>query len=181
MDGVIADPSKCKFDPSVLLCSGPDADNCLTRPQVETVRKLYAGPANPRTGERIYPGIPRGSEFGWERLGASPATATEPLFAPIFKWAFGPQWDWRSFDFDGSAAPFVKKLAGTVNAMSPNLDGFRSRGGKLILYHGWADWVRLFMLPGMAHCSGEPGADQFDPLSAIVCVDPARTREKAAN
>lgn len=191
-DGVISDPSQCKFDPAALQCTGQDGNDCLTRPQVETVRKLYAGPTNPRTGEKIYPGLPKGSEFGWDHLGPPPAIATEPPFAPIFEWVFGPHWDWRSFDFDKSVALFEKKLAGTLNATSTNLDQFRSRGGKLILYHGWADWlvapeetiryydavlarnqkardsVRFFMVPGMAHCGGGPGADRFDALHAVA-------------
>src|ERR1700753_30298 len=79
-----------------------------------------------------------------------------------------------------------------VNAPSLDLDAFRAHGHKLLMYHGWSDWlvapgetiryydavlardksadqsVRLFMLPGMSHCSGGPGATHFDPLGAMV-------------
>ena len=88
-----------------------------------------------------------------------------------------------------------------VNATSPNLDTFRAHGHKLLMYHGWSDWlvapgesinywnavlardkvahsnkpldaldqsVRLFMVPGMAHCQGGPGATHFDALGAVV-------------
>jgi feruloyl esterase len=195
-DGVISDPSKCQFDPAVLQCTDHDEPTCLTRQQMGTVRRLYAGPTNSTTKKQIYPGLPRGSEFGWDHLGPSPETAIEPPYAPIFKWAFGRQWDWRTFDFGKSAGQFENKLATNLNATSTDLDSFRRRGGKLILYHGWADWLvapeetiryyddvatrdqsltvntsdslRLFMIPGMAHCGGGPGADQFDPLSAMV-------------
>ena len=194
-DGVISEPPRCPFDPATLRCSGADVADCLTSSQVETVRRLYAGPTDPRTGASIYLGLPRGSEFGWDHLGPNPATAAEPPYAPIYKWAFGLGWDWRSFDFGRSAVEFEEKLSATLNATSTNLDAFRSRGGKLILYHGWADWLvppgetiryynavlareqsmkidsskslRLFMVPGMAHCSGGPGADQFDALGAV--------------
>jgi feruloyl esterase len=195
-DGIIADPLKCNFDPAVLRCADANSANCLTPPQVDAVRRLYAGPANSRTGISIYPGLPKGSEFGWDHLGPAPALATEPPFAPIFKWVFGPQWNWRTFHFDSSTAEFENKLASTLNATNPNIDAFRSHGGKLILYHGWADWLvppgetiryydavaardqhlgvttddslRLFMVPGMAHCGGGPGPDQFDALGAAV-------------
>jgi feruloyl esterase len=192
-DGLIADPRKCSFDPAALLCKGADNDICLTRPQVDTVKRLYAGPSNPRTGERLYPGLPRGSEFGWAALGAPPGPQARPPYEPIFQWAFGRNWDWRTFDFDHANAIYDEKLAGTVNATSPDLDRFRARGHKLVVFHGWADWLvapgeslnyysavasrypkqvndfyRLFMVPGMAHCSGGPGPDQFDTLSAVV-------------
>ena len=46
-DGQIDDPRACRFDPSVLLCTGPDGADCLTAPQVAAVMKIYAG-CNPR-------------------------------------------------------------------------------------------------------------------------------------
>ena len=62
-DGIISNPRLCKFDPSSLACKGADAADCLTEPQVAQVRKIYAGARNPRTGEEIYSGWERGSEF----------------------------------------------------------------------------------------------------------------------
>ena len=43
-DGLIEDPRKCSFDPSVLLCTTGDNNTCLTQAQVDAVKKLYAGP-----------------------------------------------------------------------------------------------------------------------------------------
>ena len=76
---------------------------------------------------------------------------------------------------------------------NPKLDGFKAKGGKMIIYQGqsdavlstndivnWyeklarnyggdaTDFVRLFLVPGMSHCSGGPAADQFDGLSALM-------------
>jgi feruloyl esterase len=192
-DGLIDDPRKCSFNPAALLCNGADNNTCLTQPQVDTVKSLYAGPSNPRTGETLYPGLPRGSEFGWAALGKPPGPQAAPPYEPIFKWAFGANWDWHTFDFDRANATYTKKLAGILNATSPNLDQFRAKGHKLITYHGWADWLvapgesinyystvsarypkevshfyRLFMAPGMAHCGGGPGPDHFDTLGAVV-------------
>ncbi|MDQ2775465.1 MAG: tannase/feruloyl esterase family alpha/beta hydrolase [Acidobacteriota bacterium] len=191
-DGLIGDPQKCSFDPASVECSGAENDSCLTRQQVAVVRRLYAGPVNPRTGQQIYPGLPKGSELGWDRLG--PGADGQPPYAPIFTWVFGHHWNWRSFDFDRSVTAVDKKLAADVNATSLNLNAFRDHGHKLLIYHGWSDWLvppgesveyhdavasetsgkdvdqfyRLFMAPGMNHCSGGVGPDHFDALSAVV-------------
>jgi feruloyl esterase len=198
-DGVINDPLKCHFDPATLECKNAGQENCLTASQVETAKQIYAGPVNPRTGQSLYPGLPRGSEFGWDGLDPNPGG--KPPYAPIFQWVFGPQWDWRHFDFDHDDTAYTQKLAGMVNATSPDIDAFRIHGHKLLMYHGWSDWLvapgesinyynsvltrdtsvrpgkpdaaldqsfRLFMVPGMAHCAGGPGATHFDALSAVV-------------
>jgi pimeloyl-ACP methyl ester carboxylesterase len=192
-DGVIVDPEKCHFDPASLQCKGANQENCLTAAQVETVSQLYAGPVNPRTGESLYPGLPRGSEFAWDGLDRTPGPTAIPPFAPIFQWVFGPNWDWRQFDFDHQNTAFVEKLAGMVNATNPDIDTFRAHGHKLLMYHGWSDWLvppqesinyynavsarnkesigqslRLFMVPGMSHCSGGPGETHFDALGSVV-------------
>jgi feruloyl esterase len=194
-DGVIADPTKCHFDPASLQCKEPEKQNCLTAAQVQTAKEIYSGPVNPRTGDSLYPGLPRGSEFGWDGLDRTPGPAAIPPFAPIFQWVFGPDWDWRQFDFDHQDSVFTQKLAAMVNATSPDIDTFRAHGHKLLIYHGWADWlvapgetinyynavlarakddptidqsVRLFMVPGMAHCGGGPGATHFDALGTVV-------------
>jgi len=74
---VIDDPTRCGFDPASLLCSGADAPNCLTAAQVEAVRKIYAGPRNPRTGARIHPGTAiRGSP----RTSCSSPKSIRPCF-----------------------------------------------------------------------------------------------------
>jgi feruloyl esterase len=105
-----------------------------------------------------------------------------------------PQPDYNTgtfnFDQDVSMLDAWGKLA---NATSTDLDRFRQRGGKLLMIHGWADqilqplvsvhyyeklesrygkasneFVRLFMVPGMTHCSGGNGTDTFDSVTAAV-------------
>ena len=61
-DGIITNPPACHFDPAMLQCKGGDTADCLTAPQVDALRAVYAGPKNPRTGEQIYPGLSVGSE-----------------------------------------------------------------------------------------------------------------------
>src|SRR5262249_16124784 len=75
-DGVLEDPTKCKFDPKTLVCKdGVDAPSCLTAPQLEAAKKLYAGPKNSRTGQQAFPGLEPGSELFWNSLaGPRPMT-----------------------------------------------------------------------------------------------------------
>jgi feruloyl esterase len=196
-DTFVADPLHCAFDPASLVCKAGDAPDCLTPEQAETAARFYAGPKNPRTGESIYPGWPRGSEgpaFGWGlEEGDPPLSLKEPAFDSLFKWVFGPTWDWRSFDFDRDMAEVDAVLGSDVNgATVANIDAFTARGGKLLIYHGWADSIvnplgtvafyetlakaqggadklqgaaRLFLLPGVEHC-GSGGGDGPDAVGS---------------
>jgi feruloyl esterase len=144
--GVIDDPTRCNFDPIALLCSGADAPTCLTAAQVGAVRKIYAGPRNPRTRERIYPGLERGSEASqglaagssWSALIGGPQTF---LGGDFYKYmVFGdPTWDFHTLDFDRDIAFADAKMAPIVDSTSADLSDFKALGGKLIMYHGWAD------------------------------------------
>jgi len=194
-DGLLNDPRKCHFDPSTILCRGSDADNCLTAPQVEAVKMAYA-PAKTKTGEVIYPGLVPGGEAGWASLSGA-AEAPGALNVEMFRYVAheDSKWDWRTFDMDRDTA-LADQKAGYMNAMDPDLSAFKARGGKLLMYHGWNDgasggaisplnsvnyyssvlakmgpeqenWLRLFMVPGMAHCGGGPGPNQFNALAAI--------------
>jgi feruloyl esterase len=197
-DGIINDPAMCHFDPAVLLCKSGDAPNCLTHPQLDALRKIYTGPVNPRTGKSIYPGFPAGSEglpHNWDFWITGPKAA-QPQFGNQFFGSFvvaDPKWDFRTFDFDRDVARTDAELGPIINSNNPDLKAFAARGGKLILFQGWADaaitpwgtiqyyrdiqqkmhqdeaqrFVRLFMAPGMMHCSGGPGPNTFDAVAAI--------------
>jgi feruloyl esterase len=188
-DGLIADPPRCHFNPAVLQCKDGSDQACLTAAQVETARKIYAGPVNPRTGAQIFPGLEPGSELNWGSVAAGPKPdAISDSFYKnlVFK---NPAWDFRTLNFDKDVSLGDELYAGIFNATDPNLRKFFSRGGKLILYHGWADpqisprnsvnyfkevvgnigdeskaanLVRLFMVPGMSHCGGGDGPNLFD-------------------
>ena len=191
-DGILDDPRRCKFDPVTLLCKGADGENCLTASQVESVKKVYGGALNPRTGEQVFAGWPRGTETSWSTYFVDPPEARRNEFWRL--WVFNdPNWDWRTFDFDQDIAYADTKMA-VVNTVNPNLKPFKDRHGKLIMYHGWADanvpaedaihyyeavaramggpgqttdFFRLFMAPGMGHCSGGNGPNTFDALDAL--------------
>src|SRR5437762_11096607 len=97
-DGLISEPLSCRFDPAVTQCKSGDAPTCLTAPQVEAARKIYAGVKNPKTGELIFPGLEPGSELNW----GGPAGGPEPLAVgtDLFKFVVfkDPKWDSHTFD-----------------------------------------------------------------------------------
>ncbi|WP_164857124.1 tannase/feruloyl esterase family alpha/beta hydrolase [Sphingomonas crocodyli] len=142
-DGLIADPRFCRFDPVVLACAGGDAPDCLSTAQVATLQKIYDGPKNPRTGERIYPGYPPGIENapGYNHVIAPWRPSTFSYGDTYFGHAVFERRDWdpHSFDFDRDMALSDRKGAPVVDATNPDLRSFRAHGGKLLQYHGWSD------------------------------------------
>ncbi len=189
-DGLLNDPRSCKFDPSTLLCKAGDAENCLTAPQVEAVKRMYA-PAKTSAGKYIFPGKEPGSETGWTAIagGQAPAGVSLGSFQVAYE---SLAWDWKSFDIDRDLKVVDEKVGTIVNAVNPDLSAFKARGGKLILYHGWNDtaispgntidyynsvlskmgakqdnWIRLFMAPGMQHCGNGPGPNQINFMAAL--------------
>lgn len=145
-NGLIEDPRACKFDPAVLTCKSVDSNDCLTRPQVEALRQIYAGPKHPKTGEPIYPGLPMGTEAvsGWTTwiIREDPTASTQAVYGDnyygeaVFE---NPKWDYRTLDFDRDLRFGEAKVGVHLNSMSPDLRSFRASGGKLIQYHGWGD------------------------------------------
>ena len=139
-DGVIADPTRCHFDPQVLQCrEGDEGAGCLTAAQVDAVRKIYSGPKDPRNGKPIFPGLEPGSELGWFELAGGPRVGTSA--ADHFKYVVfrNLRWDFRTFTFDRDVALTDEIDDGLINATDPNLAPFVARGGKLLIYHGWSD------------------------------------------
>jgi len=190
VDGLIGEPRRCDFDPAILLCQDPDTPTCLTAAQLQAVKDIYNGPRNPRTGEKIYPGLEPGSEYNWPGDRGS-------LGRDFYKYFVyeDPSFDFRMLDFDRDVAFGEERMASIIDSTNPDLTGFRARGGKLLMYHGWNDprvnprnsidyvqnvvafeggnlqgtqeFLRLFMEPGMGHCSGGPGVNTFDTLTAL--------------
>ncbi len=193
-DGLLSDPRQCHFDPAAMLCAGADNNSCLTAPQVAALNKIYAGPHD-SAGHALFPGYMPGGEEGpggWSIW----ITGPEPRKSLLFFFAsqyfsnmvYGKaDWDYKTFKIDEATKLAEQKTARALNSTDPNLKPFQSRGGKLILYHGWSDaaipapntiayynsvvaklgqqfsdsFLRLYMLPGMQHCAGGPGPNSF--------------------
>jgi feruloyl esterase len=181
-DNFLTDPRDCDWDTAALQCTGRSADapTCLTGSQVAAVRKLYQGPINPRTGERIFAGETLGSE---RNPGTSNPLNLQTEARPntaVPRWVFGTNWDWRTFDYDHdvdaidvytqpvSVAAYGSEMAAQQNANTADLEEFKSHGGKLILWHGFEDpeiptldtvayYERLIanQTPGNEHGKGE--------------------------
>ncbi len=189
-DGIMEDPRACtvdKFNVDAMLCPGADDGTCLTAPELAAVKKIYAGPTNPRTGEQIYPGYLPGSESGWPSYWG---TGTEPVRADFWRlWVFeDPHWNWWTFDYDRDLTYSLAKMGPLVDQVDPDISAFKANGGKAIVYQGWQDPVvnpadtiayydqvkalqgsqeetdkffRLFFAPGMGHCGGGAGTTVF--------------------
>jgi pimeloyl-ACP methyl ester carboxylesterase len=196
-DGLMEDPRRCTVDVSTL--------TGVSDQQKKALAVIYGEKKLP-DGSVIYPPQPVGGEgdaaAGWPLWinGVNPMLQLA-YKAPSLRFGFGtqffkyfvfndPEWDYLKYDFANYRRD--SKLAGSMlNATDPNLEAFKKRGGKLVLYHGWsdaalsanattkyydqvtardlkaADFARLFMMPGVAHCQGGPGPDRVDWYSVI--------------
>ncbi len=205
-DGILNNPLACNIDVNEFACQDAQTGACLTPAQLEAVKRVYEGFMV--DGEKLFPGYAPGAEIGeggwtlWITGGLEvtddtgefqhgveseyPAPAT-----PSAHFAFGngvmkylvfhdPDWDYSTYDFSTFRSD-VAAVSSTLDATDPDLDAFRARGGKLLMFSGWRDMaltplgtikyyeevvdrdtsatddVRLIMVPGMDHCSGGPG------------------------
>ena len=213
-DGLIEDPRACRFDPAADLprCeTNRDGPGCFTAGEIGTLQAIYGGA---RSQGRPYH-FPQ--PVGAEKEGTAAAGHAVPVngwvdwliakgnrprhvdygesfmrylaFQPA---AANPAFDLGKFDFDKDPSR-MQSIRGMLDATNPDLSAFRSRGGKIVMYHGWADtaltplmstdyyekvqratgaatpdFMRLFMVPGMFHCRGGVGVDRIDALTPLV-------------
>jgi feruloyl esterase len=182
-----ADTSKCLTAAQVgaveKLYSGP------MNPR--TGKNLYPG---------LYPGGEVGWGRAGGQMVINRTTSSGVSSNDFFRFAFfkNPEWQFRTLDFDRDAQAADEKLGPIMNATDPNLDEFRKLGHKLIYYHGTADplipaqngidyyetvvkaqksldktqtFYRVFLVPGLYHCSGGPGPIGFGTAQAPPVVD----------
>ena len=107
-------------------------------------------------------------------------------------------WDYKKAALDEAVAASDQKFAQVLNSAQADMKAFQARGGKLIIYHGWNDpaisplnsvqyydsvvaamgkpvsesFLRLYMVPGMQHCGGGPGPDEFGEFGVSQTNDP---------
>ncbi len=220
-DGVIENPLAVDFEPERDLRGDP----AFTSSEIRALMRIYRGVFV--DGKQVAPGVPVGAEgmgqtyttAGFDSVALESGWATRLIpdaqgylqqRANVETWlktlAFptdAPDRDVTNFD-PGRDLPRLKSMAQILNANDPDLAAYRARGGKLILYHGWADtgvnpmttvgyfervrqllgsgtdeFARLYMVPGMFHCRGGLNVDRFDALSAVIGWVERDTRPQA--
>ena len=204
-DGLVDDPRQCKFDTAKLACGTNSSAQCFTPPQLEALKKIYEGPKD-KQGRQVAFGFPAtGAEtgipvqfFGWEGAIAKgrPNVPIQSAFPDAFV-NLPPQPIASDAAFDFNKDPkLVKAALASELDPQPNLRNFFARGGKLIIWHGWADatlppqytlsfhqrilessgkkakdQMRLFMVPGVQHCFGGPGPATFGQIGTPPASD----------
>ena len=139
--------------------------------------------------------------WGFWILGANRGQSAQSWFGQQFfaNMVFeNPSWDIKTFRVDEDVNAADQKTGRILNATDPDLKAFKDRGGKLILYHGWSDaavapensinyyesvvakmgqrntgeFMRLFMVPGLQHCTDGPGTYSFGQWGSVAKADP---------
>jgi feruloyl esterase len=200
-DGVIENPKSCTFDPKALV--GVQAGDCgaFTQADVDIIRKIWQGPTR-EDGSFLWYGQSPGAD-----LNALVASRGTPLKAQGFTFSV----DWLrywitqnpQFDFSAITPPVyqhlwdqsIEQYGLVIGTDNPDLTDFRNRGGKLLVWHGWADqlitaegtidyynrvlqrmggakatsdFLRFFLAPGVGHCGGGAGPSPTGQLEAML-------------
>ncbi len=212
-DGLIDDPRRCDFRPSRDLpkcAEGGDTNanaanpECFTAGQIASLETVYSDVMS--NGNRFFPGWPVGAEIagpngrsGWDNwiINERGQQSIGMMFGETFMryLAFpekNPKYELTSFNLDKDV-PRLEWIHAVLDATDPDLSSFKKRGGKLLMYYGWADpalnammgveyyesvlkemgatttdFFRLFMVPGMFHCGGGVGCSSFDKLTPLM-------------
>jgi feruloyl esterase len=155
------------------------------------VRSLYAPATNARK-QPVLPGLVPGTELGWA-VAAAPQPVATALDAFRYLLHRDPTWDASRFEPADVDRMLQADRDDTLGSTSTDLTAFFARGGKLLIYHGWSDAqvtplnsveyfekvvnrfgrgavgksIQLYMAPGVNHCQGGNGPDQFDKMAPV--------------
>jgi feruloyl esterase len=199
-DEVIEDPKRCTYDPQALIGTATGDCGTFTETDADVIRKLWEGPRR-EDGSFIWYGQSRGADLN--ALAASRGTPLKPqAFAFTVDWVkyfltLNPQFDWTTITpaaYQHLWDQSVEQYGIVIGTDNPDLTAFRDRGGKAIIWHGWADqlitaegtidyytrvqqqmggpektaqFARLFLAPGVAHCAGGTGPNPYGQLDTL--------------
>ncbi|AGZ43187.1 tannase/feruloyl esterase family alpha/beta hydrolase [Actinoplanes friuliensis] len=201
----ITDPRQCAFQPSSLRCPpGQDKPTCLTGTQVAAVTAFYRGPTDSQGRSLYNGGVPYGSELSWTWF-LGPAAGDIALnYLRYLAYPHNPpaSFDLGDVKFTKAAFDRLSVVGDAIyNANNPDLSAFRAHGGKIILWHGWADasippwstidyyraverraggfkasqsFSRLYLVPAGYHCLFGP-ADPPTEIGAPEFLTPLMT------
>jgi len=222
VDGVLTDPRTCAYSAQAdstitkASCTASDA-TCLTPGEALAIDDMWEGPVSCAKGhegascpvrdvatrilegkgnKRLWYPNTRGTDLS-ALGGATPfIAATEQAKFWVY---FDPAWDPTVLDYDNFLQFFKDNVANVGPVMAsdnPDLAPFRDRGGRVVMWHGFADqlivpegtidyyhavthalgggykrtqnFARLFMAPGVAHCGGGAGPQPQALFDSVV-------------
>lgn len=204
-DGLISDPLRCHVDPALVECKpGQDQATCLTPEQVRVAREIYTGAHDSKGNKLVLSGPLPGSELGWAgvlippspnakfvlSVGASESALKHLLYEQDPPASFTD----KDLQFTVESFNATTQLHKLYDATDPDLTPFAAHGGKLILWHGYADqhisplntiayytamqkllgekkvdsFTRLFLFPGGYHCGDGEGPFEYPLLASIM-------------
>ncbi|KIN02684.1 hypothetical protein OIDMADRAFT_40566 [Oidiodendron maius Zn] len=186
VDGIVEDPMLCHFRPEALLCppgiSG--SSTCLTSAQVGAVRRAFTDFYGV-DGNLIYPRMQPGSEIVAQVIYYT--TGAFQYSVDWFRYVVynNPKWNASTYTIHDAKAA-IDQNPFNIQTWEGDLSAFKDRGGKVLTYHGQADFIissdnspryynhvsktmglpssdldefyRLFRISGMGHCGGGVGA-----------------------
>ncbi|KAF8510909.1 tannase and feruloyl esterase [Gautieria morchelliformis] len=188
MDGIITDPDQCTFRPEALLCSAStkNTSECATAPQVAALRNIYQ-PIFGTQGQLLYTRYDPAAESAGNFINMF----SGDIFSIAKNWFAFAIFNDTAHSFDNFGVADIELAnainPGGITTFNGDLSAFMKRGGKFLTYHGRQDqlissdnslryynhisstlslpnlddFYRLFLIPGMDHCSGGPGAWAF--------------------
>lgn len=185
IDGIVNAPRRCHYDPAELVCSNVRTEaDCLSAAEAKAIRRIWEGPKT-RDGRQIWFGPERGASLAVQ-AGAQPFSMATDYFSYWIK--RDPAFDWRKLgvdEFAQSVRDSVAEFNGVIGTDNPNLENWKARRGKLIIWqdekdeivspratidyfnkvlatnHGAgqvAEFARLYMVPGSRHCATDDQA-----------------------
>ncbi|KAH8597495.1 Tannase/feruloyl esterase [Bisporella sp. PMI_857] len=200
-DGIIEEPSLCTFKPETLICGTSNSSTCITGKQAATVRKVFSD-LHGVNGDFVYPRLQPAPGLIASTYGIY--AASQFLYTDHwFKYAIynNPNLDTSILTPEQWAYAYNLNPA-DISTWKGDLSPIRSRGSKILHYHGQADniitsansneyyqhvsqtmglppakldeFYRLFRISGMAHCSGGNGAWNIgNRLGGYSSLDPS--------
>jgi feruloyl esterase len=216
-DGIVSHTKACQtafnLKTDVPSCTGSRDGTCLTEAQKTVLGNVFSGAKNSK-GESTYanfyydPGVAGSNYALWHFTNSTtldpgatafifttpPSSQSAFLATTGLKYALNFSMD---TDYPKIFATDATYTESPWSFMTPpnetDLSKLKSRGGKVLVYHGAADpifsaadtvkwydalqtanngsatnFARYFNVPGMNHCSGGPATDQFDMLTSLV-------------
>ncbi|KAF1992540.1 tannase and feruloyl esterase [Aulographum hederae CBS 113979] len=181
-DGIISSPALCDIKFESLACNGnlTEKHKCLRPQQIATLNAMHTDWY--QNDKFLYPALELGSEALWDQI-----YGKRPSDSLAYQMSVDPNLKQLHSTVLGINSPYVDSLGSRylLDATDYDISAFKKRGGKLVMFQGWADqaiptrsslmyyhrvqealfgsqssrfedmntFMRLFLVPGMLHCS----------------------------